>query len=113
MTRKSRRRKPELVHGLTETVELKDWDFAIIQAALKLYIKDAEKKGKTAAVGYAQQLRRKLRKPFVNLVKRTKREHRRLNCLLTHTKDLTAFLEAEGLGGNYEVADNNKGKENH
>jgi len=30
--------KRELVHGLTETVELKDWDFAIIQAALKLYI---------------------------------------------------------------------------
>lgn len=88
--------KKELVHGLTETVELKDWDFAIIQAALKLYIKDAKQKGKNPAViAYAGQLREKLRKPFVNLVKRTKREHRRLQNLLTHEKDLTRFMNAE------------------
>jgi hypothetical protein len=85
--------KRELVHGLTETVELKDWDFAIIQAALKLYIKEAKKRGKISAVGYAQHLQGKLRRPFVRLVKRTKREHRRLENLLTHEKDLTAFQE--------------------
>jgi hypothetical protein len=85
------------VHGLTETVELKDWDFAIIQAALKLYIKDAKEKGKGSTIGYAQQLQRKLRKPFVRLVKRTKREHRRLENLLTHEKDLTHFSEEKRL----------------
>lgn len=84
-----------LVHGLTETVELKDWDFAIIQAALKLYIKDAKEKGKGSTIAYAQQLQRKLRKPFVRLVKRTKREHRRLENLLTHEKDLIDFIEPE------------------
>jgi len=85
--------KKELVHGLTEKVELKDWDFAIIQAALKLYIKDAKQKGKNPAViAYARQLRNKLKKPFVRLVKRTKREHRRLENLLTHEKDLLHFI---------------------
>ena len=89
-------RKKELVHGLTETVKLKDWDFAIIQAALKLYIKDAKQKGKNPAViGYAKQLRKKLKKPFVRLVKKTKREHRRLENLLTHEKDLTDFIEGQ------------------
>jgi hypothetical protein len=85
--------KRELVHGLTETVELRDWDFAIIQAALKLYIKEAKKRGKISAIGYAQHLQGKLRRPFVRLVKRTKREHRRLEILLTHDRDLTSFLE--------------------
>lgn len=89
--------KKELVHGLTETVELKDWDFAIIQASLKLYIKDAKEKGKNPAViGYAKQLRKKLTRPFARLVKRTKREHRRLENLLTHKKDLTHFGENAG-----------------
>jgi hypothetical protein len=89
-------RKKELVHGLTETVDLKDWDFAIIQAALKLYIKDAKQKGKSpAVVGYAQQLQKKLKRPFVKLVKRTKREHRRLENLLTHEKDLSHFIDRE------------------
>lgn len=84
------------MHGLTETVELKDWDFAIIQAALKLYIKDAKRNKKSPAViGYAMQLRRKLREPFAKLVKRTKREHRRLENLLTHKKALPEFLQKE------------------
>lgn len=85
--------KRELVHGLTETVELKDWDFAIIQAALKLYVKEARKKGKTSTIRYTQQLQGKLRRPFSRLIKKTKREHRRLESLLTHESDLTAFLE--------------------
>jgi hypothetical protein len=91
--------KRELVHGLTETVELKDWDFAIIQAALKLYIKDAREKGEWSTIAYAQQLQRKLRKPFVNLVKRTKREHRRLENLLTHERDLLSFIKPEAKAG--------------
>jgi len=80
--------KEELVHGLTETVELKDWDFAIIQAALKLYIKYHQQRGKLATVGYAKQLQKRLRKPFVALVKRTKREHRFLENELTHERKL-------------------------
>jgi hypothetical protein len=91
--------KKELVHGLTETVELKDWDFAILIAALKLYIKDAKETGKNPAViKYAERLHRKLSKPFVRLVKRTKREHRRLENLLTHEKDLTSFLTSQDSG---------------
>lgn len=88
--------KKEPVHGLTETVELKDWDFAIIQAALKLYVKDAKEKDKNPAViAYAKRLQMKLKKPFARLVKRTKREHRRLENFLTHEKDLTHYARGE------------------
>lgn len=85
--------KRELVHGLTETIELKDWDFAIIQAALKLYVKDARRKGKISSLRYTQQLQGKLKRHFGALIKRTKREHRRIESLLTHENDLTTFLE--------------------
>jgi len=86
--------KKQLVHGLTETVELKDWDFAILQAALKLYIKDARRRGiSPAVIAYALRLRKKLRDPFVRLVKRTKREHRRLEMISEHPIDLTAYME--------------------
>jgi len=83
--------KKELVHGLTETVELKDWDFAIIQTALKLYAKEKRRQGDKATAKYADNISAKLKPAFARLVKRTKREHRRLECLLTHKKDLTAF----------------------
>lgn len=83
--------KKKLVHGLTETVKLRDWDFAIIQAALKLYIEKANREGKGAQAKYAERIMEKLRPAFVRLVKRTKREHRRLECLLTHEKDLLTW----------------------
>lgn len=97
-------RSKELVHGLTEAVELKDWDFAILIAALKIYIEDAEAKGKPPAViGYAKGLRARLRGPFVRLVKRTKREHRRLQNLIDHEKILADFAEKENQPGTGEL----------
>lgn len=90
------RKNRELVHGLTESVDLKDWDFAILIAALKLYIKDAKTTGKSPAViAYAMQLKEKLRPPFVRLVKRTKREHRRLEILAEHGQDLRAYINED------------------
>jgi len=73
--------KKELVHGLIETVELKDWDFAIIIAALKLYAEDRRKRGKGNMATYAEGIIKKLRPPFSNLVRRTKREHRKLSAV--------------------------------
>ncbi len=81
----------ELVHGLVEAVELKDWDFAIIQTALKLYAKEKRRLGDEAHAKYADNIRAKLKPAFVRLVKRTKREHRRLETLLTHEKELHQF----------------------
>jgi len=84
-------KKEELVHGLTETVELKDWDFAIIQASLKMYIKHHKAKGNNLTVAYTQQLQKKLRIAFVRLIKRTKKEHRFLKSQLTHEKEITQY----------------------
>lgn len=79
------------MHGLVEAVELKDWDFAIIQTALKLYAKEKRRLGDEAHAKYADNIRAKLKPAFVRLVKRTKREHRRLETLLTHEKELHQF----------------------
>jgi len=68
----------ELVHGLYETVELKDWDFAIILSALKVYADQKAKEGKSVQRTYALNLAKKLRIPFSKLVKRTKRKHREI-----------------------------------
>ena len=76
-----RRRAPELVHGLTEPVELADWDYAIIIAALKLYGARRAEEGDAARARYADQVREKLRRPFAELVRRTKRRHRELRVL--------------------------------
>lgn len=82
---------PELVHGLTETVELKDWEFAIILAALKFYAKNHEKK---ATSTYAQNLAKKLRVPFSQLVIRTKRKHKEILASM-NTDKITDFTKKE------------------
>jgi len=81
--KRRRRRAPELVHGLTETVELKDWDFAIILAALKVYAKEHHGGSGT----YADNLAKRLRVPFSRLVRRTKRKRREIMASL-HTAQL-------------------------
>jgi len=81
----------EIVHGLTEPVELADWDYAIIQTALKLYAKEKRRLGDEAHAKYADRIRAKLRPAFVKLVKRTKLEHKRLENLLTHEKELHQY----------------------
>jgi len=77
MTPRKRKRSKELVHGLSRTVELKDWDFAMIQAALKYYAKNHPSRR-----GYIKTLMAKLRTPFVDLVKETKRQHHRIRSSL-------------------------------
>lgn len=79
------KRDKELVHGLTRSVELKDWDFAIIQAALKYYGKNHPE-----SRAYVKQLSAKLRRPFASLVKDTKRLHASLRAAQT-TKKVTDF----------------------
>ena len=88
------KRKKELVHGLTETVALADWDFAILLASLKLYakVRHAQNPEKYRnVIAYSKQLRKKLRKPFNKLIKRTKKEHRKLLMQLEHDKTLEDF----------------------
>jgi len=94
MQEKQRKRqpRPELVHGLTETVHLKDWEFAIIIAALKVYADDAKKRGLSpGTVTYARNLRSRLSAPFGRLVKRTKRKHWEIWNKIQHAKDLTEY----------------------
>lgn len=74
-------REKELVHGLEEAVSLKDWDYAIIISALKRYKVWKEELGDIAHAKYADNLIVKIRGPFSRLVRRTKREHRRLESL--------------------------------
>jgi len=76
-----RRRPPELVHGHTEPVELADWDYAIIIAALKLHRARKVEEGDMARARYADRIRGKLRRPFAELIRRTKRKHRELKAL--------------------------------
>ena len=71
----------ELVHGLTKTVKLADWDFAIIQAALKYYARNHPQ-----SRAYCKQLQAKLRRPFASLVKDTKRLHASLKAAQTAKK---------------------------
>ncbi len=56
--------------SLSRTVELKDWGFAMLQAALKYYAKNHPHRR-----GYVRTLQEKLRGPFADLVKETKREN--------------------------------------
>lgn len=76
-----RRRAPELVHGLTEPVELADWDYAIIIAALKLYRAQRAEAGDVVRARYADRITGKLRRPFAELIRRTKRKHRELKAI--------------------------------
>jgi len=78
---RDRRREPELVHGLTEPVELADWDYAIILAALKLYRCSRLEAGDVTRARYVDHIMGKLRRPFAELVRRTKRKHRKLKAL--------------------------------
>jgi len=82
----ARRRKPELVHGLTETVELADWDFAIIISALKLYARAKKRAGDAGHYTYARNLAKELRRPFSRLVRRTKRKHREILASISHAQ---------------------------
>jgi len=89
---KKRRRAPELVHGLTERVDLKDWEFALIIAALKVYADDAKRRGLSPGViTYARRLRSHLSVPFAKLIKRTKRTHFQIWSRIQHSKNLTDF----------------------
>jgi len=72
--KRRRRRAPELVHGLTEAVDLKDWEFAIILAALKGYANEHPEGSGT----YAVNLSKRLREPFARLIRKTKRKRREI-----------------------------------
>lgn len=52
---------PELIHGLTEPVELADWDYAIISAALRLYQAQRAKARDVVRALYAERIMGKLR----------------------------------------------------
>lgn len=92
MRQARRQRAPELVHGLTERVELKDWEFALLIAALKVYADDAKRRGLSPGViTYARRLRSHLSVPFARLIKRTKRKHFEIWSQIQHSKNLTDF----------------------
>jgi len=84
--------KKELVHGLTETVKLKDWEFALLIAALKVYAEDAKRRGLSPGIiTYARNLRARLSAPFARLIKKTKRKHHEIWNQIQHAKNLTSF----------------------
>ena len=72
-----------------EPGKLKDWDFAIIQAALKYYGRNHPK-----SKAYCNQLRAKLRRQFGDLVKDTKRLHHSLRWAIKNGR-LDAFKEED------------------
>jgi len=85
-------KKPILFHGLSERVDLKDWEFALIIAALKAYSDEARHRNLAPGViTYTRRLRSRLSGPFARLIKRTKRRHHEIWEQINGASDLTDF----------------------